>query len=477
MKSERAIDLTTGHIAGNLWRLSLPIMFSNFMQTFYNLTDTWWLGKLSGDAQGAVATAGTTFPLIFFLSSFGFGFTIAGTAMVSRFKGAGENDKIEEVIGQFTFILIVFSALFVLISQLLVAPIVNALSVPVEIVPQTITYIRYIMIGLVFMFIFLLYQSIAHGLGDTWSPMIVQVVSVFVNIVLDPLLIFGVGFFPRLETTGAAIATMIARLIGATIAIYFMYKHSRHLLPSLSEIMPKWRIIKRILKLAIPGSVGHSITSFGFVMLQGFVNSFGTTIISAFSIGNCMIGLYMMPAMGIHNALAAIVGQNLGAKNVPRAQKTIETALIMVLSIMVVGVSIMYFFGADLTKFFIDSPDVIAVGRRMFKVVSFASLAFSIMFVFLGVFNGAGMTKTTMNLSIIRLWAIRIPLVYILSGHLLRMDFFRNSFLHGALQQLAQPLSKYPYDALWWSMIISNIASVIISFVIFRTGSWKHKKI
>ncbi len=475
MRTDRAIDLTKGSLIGNLLSMSLPIMLSNFMQTFYNLTDVWWLGKLEGSAREAVASVGLTFPIVFFLSSFGFGFVVAGTAMVSRFKGAGECDKIKKTVGQYTFILIVFSLIFVLISIFFLGPVLRILQVPDEIYSTTRDYLRLIMIGMVFMFIFISYQGISHGMGDTKTPMKIQVISVLINVFLDPLFIFGIGFLPRSGAIGAGYATLIARVIGAAIAIYSMKKNAPELIPRWKDIAPDPPFLRNMIRLALPASIGQSVTSFGFVLLQGFVNTFGTAVITIFSIGNRMTSIFMMPAMGISNALSAIVGQNLGARDVERARKSVSIASMFVLSIMFVGATIVFLFGSQLTRFFIDDPTVINIGVRMFRVTSVASFIFSILFIFMGVFNGAGQTKATMFLNVARLWIFRIPLVLLLSGFAIK--YVNGSFFEPVARWFAQPLSEHPYDALWWSMVISNTITSVMAFVIYKTDRWTRTSI
>ncbi len=470
---ETGLDLTHGSIYKNMMKLALPIMLSNFMMTFYNLTDAFWLGKLGENAMNAVSVAGLTFPLIFFLSSFGIGFVVAGTALISQYKGAGTPEMMKKVVGQFVIILIVFSIIFLTFSFTFLDSILRLLYVPQEIFEVSKQYISYILVGVFFMFIFLTYQSFAHGLGDTISPMKIQIISVSLNVVLDPIFIFGIGFMPRMETVGAAQATLISRVVAAGLAIYFFKKKTNHIIPNIEDIKPDKKLLKKIFDISIPASVAHSITSFGFIILQGFVNTYGTLVISVFSIGNRMMGLFMMPAMGISNALATIVGQNLGAKKISRAVKSVKVGMILVLLIMLVGCSLLFFFGSTLTRFFINDPAIAGVGERMFKVVSFAALIFSVLFVFMGVFNGSGHTKPTMILNISRLWFLRIPLVFILSGKILEYAFIHDSFLNEVLTKLSIPLSTHSYDALWWSMLISNIFTTILAVIIYRQGKWK----
>lgn len=468
---KQGTDLTTGNLWKTLIVLSLPIMLSNFMQTFYNLTDAFWLGKLGENAREAVSVAGIAFPIVFFLSSFGFGFVVAGTALIAQYKGAGNLEMVKDVVGQFIIILIIFSILYLTFSIFFLDWILEILQVPAEILETSKQYIFIILIGMVFMFGFQSYQSFAHGLGDTVSPMKVQLISVGLNVILDPIFIFGFAFIPRLETVGAAYATLIARIVAAILAVVYIKKKIPIIIPGKANLKFEPTMMKRIIKISIPASLGQSMTSFGFLLLQGFVNSFGTVVISVFSIGNRLNGFFMMPAMGVSNALASIVGQNLGANKVDRAERSVKRAMALVMVIMLFGCSMLFFFGAYLTKFFIADQEVVSIGIRMFRVTAIATLEFSVLFVFMGAFNGAGHTRETMILNIVRLWGLRIPFVLLLSGK--AAEFISWQPLEPILAFFAKPLAETPYDALWFSMVISNLITAIWAIIIYKRGHWK----
>ncbi len=471
------MDLTQGNLFKNLVKLSLPIMFSNFLQMFYNLTDAFWLGKLGENARHAVSVVGLAFPLIFFLSSFGFGFVIAGTSLIAQYKGANKMEMMKEVVAQFVLIMIIFTILFVVIGFFFIEDILHILQTPDVIFSLAKQYLSIILVGMVFMFVSLSYQSFSHGLGDTISPMKIQLIAVGLNVVLDPFMIFGIGFFPRMETIGAAWATFISRGLAAVIAIVFLFKKTPYIIPKLPEIRPAKEMLMRILRISIPASLAQSMTSFGFIILQGFVNSFGTVVMAAYAINNRIIGFFMMPAMGISNGLSSIIGQNIGARKIRRAEKSVNVAFLLVFAIMFTGSVLVYFFGGSITKFFINDLQVIDVGRRMFKVTPIAAFLFGIIFVFIGAFNGSGHTKPIMLLNIVRLWLIRIPLVYILSGTVLHIAFLKDSFLYPLLHRLSIPLSTYPYESLWWSMVVSNAICSIVAYIIYKRGTWKEPRI
>ncbi|MDA3884271.1 MAG: MATE family efflux transporter [Candidatus Delongbacteria bacterium] len=467
------IDLTTGSIWKNLLKLSIPIMLANLMQTFYNLTDTFWLGKLV-DGKNMVAVVGMSFPLVFFISSFGIGFSIAGTSLSSQYKGAGQIDQIKKIFAQYIILIFAFSIVFLFSSLFLIDEILSLINTPEHIMSDAALYLSYILPGMIFMFIAMLYQSFSHGFGDTVSPMKIQLISVGINILLDPILIFGIGFIPSMGIRGAAIATLFSRFVAAIIGIIFIFKKLHMIVPKLSEIVPDKEVLKTIIKVSLPSSIGMSMTSFGFVFLQGFVNSYDTVIMSAHTIGNRVTSLFMMPAMGLSQALSSVVGQCLGAKKIERAKKSIKTTFIAIVSFLTPIYVIIFIFGGYFVQFFVNDPEVISKGIRMFKILTVASFSFSLIHIFMGTFNGSGFTKYTMMFNTARLWLFRIPLVYILSGRFLDYSIFASdNFIRYSLKYLAIPLKEHPWEALWWSMVISNLITLFIAILLYKRGKWE----
>ncbi len=470
-------DLTNGPILSNLIKLALPIMLANLIQTIYNLTDAFWLGKMPTDALEAVAVVGLAFPIVFTIMAFGFGFMVAGTALVSRYKGANESEKIKLVTGQFVLLLTLFTLVFLIVALLFIDNIVVLMQVPEAIRADAISYIQIVMIGMAFMFIFMSYQSFSHGLGDTITPMVISLISVSCNIVLDPIAIFGFGLLPAYGIMGAAWATVFSRVLGAGLAFYYVKKKAPILIPHPKDFIPNPKLLKTIISISIPASISQSITSLGFLLLQGFVNTYGTLVISVFSLGNRLTGFFMMPSMGLSNALSSIVGQNLGAGKIHRAEKSVLHALGTIVVIMTFGCSIIFFFGGELISLFINDPEVIKHGARMFKITSLATFLFSFVFVFNGVFNGSGYTRPTMLLNISRLWLFRIPLTYILAGKIYEKFPVIYNLMPNLFDRLSNIVKPYSYDSLFWAMVVSNLLISILSFIVYLGGGWKRVKV
>ncbi|MFW6048856.1 MAG: MATE family efflux transporter, partial [Candidatus Bipolaricaulota bacterium] len=214
-------DILHGPIIKTLLVLGWPVIISNALQMLYNLVDTYWLGKI-----GKVAVAAPTvgFPVVFLLISLGFGFSIAGGSLVSQHTGAGSSQTANRAAGQvlaFMFISsLVLSALGFGIAPGLLK---TLMGVPEDVFPKALVYIRIIFSGLPLMFSFFAFRSLIRGIGDMVTPMLVTGLSVVVNMFLDPLLIFGVGFFPELGVAGAALATVLSRGAASLVAVYLLF--------------------------------------------------------------------------------------------------------------------------------------------------------------------------------------------------------------------------------------------------------------
>jgi putative MATE family efflux protein len=466
-------NLTEGSLAKNLISMALPLMLSNFIQVVYNLTDTYWLGQMAEGATEAVAITGICFPLVFFFSSFGHGFAVASTALVSRFRGQQNELAIRQTLGQLTIIMLGFMAAFFCVAVFFLETFLGFLNTPAAILPMAVTYIGIIMLGMGFMFAFFSFQSFSVGLGDTLSPMYINIISVVANIILDPILIYGLNGFPQMGIKGAAIATLFSRILAVVIAIVVMFVKFRKLIPEPKFFIPNLKLQKTIFSIAVPSSMAMTTTSFGFIFMQSLVNSLGTSIISAHAIGNRLVNFIMMPPMGISSALATIVGQNLGAGKVKRAVKSFHVALVMSMIIMTCGSSILWFFGDSITSIFLADKTVVGFSNEMLKINSIAVWIFGFLFMFWGVFNGSGHTRPVMIIDFFRLWVIRLPLAYLLCGYFVSRYTGDNSWLIKIINWTATILGEKSYTGLWWPMIVSNFISVLIAFYIYSKGTWK----
>lgn len=317
--------------------LSLPIMFNNFVQTIYNLTDTYWVSKL-GSTEVAAMTL--VWPVIFLMMSLGIGVSIAGTALISQYIGSNNLDDATDVAGQIISFSFVFSLVLGIIGSLLSHSIVKAMGGEGQLLVNATDFLRIIFLGMPTMFVFFAFNSIKQGQGDTITPMKYSTASVVLNMILDPIFIFTFN----LDIKGATIATVIARGIFAFYAVYALFTKTDGIHLSLKHLHINKTVLTKLIKIGLPSSIGQSTTAFGFAILNIFIISFGKSTMAAFGIGNRINSLILMPAMGIGSALATIIGQNLGANNIDRAKKAVKTSTILTTIFLVIGGSVLFTF-------------------------------------------------------------------------------------------------------------------------------------
>jgi putative MATE family efflux protein len=444
-------DLIRGPIARSLLLLAWPVMLSNLFQTIYNLVDTLWLGRLG---KVAIAAPTLSWPLVFFMISIGAGVTIAGTALVAQYTGANRHEEANHAAGQvFTFTGIL-AVLLGIVGFFAARPLIIAMGAGPDLLDSASSYLRIVYAGIPAMFGMFVVTALLNGVGDTVTPMKLMGLSVALNTILDPLLIFGWGPFPAWGVSGAAVATVFSRGLVSIIGLYLLCSGKVGIHIRFRHLRLRWDTVKHILVIGGPASFGQSGTALGFSIMTGILARFGTAVVSAFGIGNRIISIALMPAMGLGQATATMVGQNLGANEKSRAERSawagmgISTVFLLAASIIV------YALRASLVRMFIADNEVIALGSQMFAITAMAFPFMGVLQVVIGTYQGSGHTIYSMFFSLFRLWALRIPLVYVL-GFVLTM---------GA-------------DGVWWAMFISNLGGSVVSIAFFFSGNWKHRVI
>jgi len=446
--SKKKIDVLNGSVYAVLLGLSWPTVVSNLLQTIYNITDAFWLGKL-GKVELAAPTV--AFPIIFVFISLSSGFSIAASALVSQHTGARQKSMAELVATQCVSASVVVSGLVAVLGVLLARRVMSIMTPDPQVQELATTYMQIISVSSPFMFIFLTSSSILRAWGDAKTPMHFAIFSVVLNVVLDPLMIFGWGF-PRMGVAGAAMATLIAR---ATVALYslgvlFGKRHEFSL--HLKYLLPRWNVIRKILAIGLPSSLGDAFTALGFAFIMSVVARFGTAVTSAYGVGNRVISMITMFSAAVSMAVATMVGQFLGGDMVDKAKETLLKAAVVTFLIVGTICSLLFFYGEWITRFFITNPDVVQYGRTFFRYVSFSVPFFAVMNVLLGAFRGSGHTVQLTFINLLRLWGIRIPLVVLMSSSL----GVRGVFI---------------------AMIISNILALAVTVVFLSNGKWAQKLI
>jgi putative MATE family efflux protein len=437
-------DFTTGKEAGLILRFATPMLLGNLFQQLYNVTDRIIVGQVI--SEKALAAVGASFPILFALISFSIGIASGGTIVISQYFGAKDYNNVRKAINTLYFFFFIASIILSATGIILSESIFRLTKLPEEVIPYAKVYFNTIALGIVVFFGFNGTSAILRGLGDSKTPLFFLIIASIFNIILD--LLFVVVF--KWGVAGAAYATIISHLGAFITAIVYLNK--THKLININFLKLKFdkKIFYQSVKIGVPAGLQHTFVAIGMIALYRVVNEFGTGVTSAYTAAGTIGNLAILPSITLSQALAAFVGQNMGAFKTDRV-KTGLRATLLISSLISVGISVMIIaFRNILMHFFTDNEEVIRVGTEYMIITATFYLLFSIMFTFNGVMRGAGDTLIPMFITLITLWLIRIPLAVLLSG------------IIGT-------------NGIWWSSPASWSAGMLFSILYYLTGKWKSK--
>jgi putative MATE family efflux protein len=426
-----------------LFRLAWPIVLTNLLQTIYNLTDAYFLGKL-GTIEFSAPTI--TFPIIFIILSLATGFSQAATSMIAQYVGMKNKKMAEKSAAQVLLTVFVVAVVVTVLGISFASPILRLINVPEELFEPAYGYLSVMMLAVPMMFFGELLSSIFRGWGNSGITLQVMFLTVGLNIVLDPIFIFVLG----LGVKGAALATLIARTVTFVYFLYILLRNKTGFTVHMKDFKPDFRMIKKIFAIGLPGSIGQSVTAIGFTFIMGIVTGFGPAVISIYGIGNRVLSMVTMFAIGMSLATATMAGQFVGADKPEKAKETVRVSATITFFIVLTISTLLFFFGQYVTKFFINEQEVIDLGYHFFRLVAFSLPFFATMSVFQGALRGTGHTTLATTADMLRLWAVRIPLVIWLS-------------------------EVYGFNGIFYAMIISNISAMIIAYVFLKVGKWTER--
>lgn len=446
MKNNRE-KILHGNMRSVLLSLALPVMAANAIQTVYGLADTFWVSKLA-DGDIAVAAVSYIGPMVGVAIALGIGMNIAGISMISQFVGLGRENEPRKVAGQLVSFSFFFSVVLGILGLLFGKQLLAATGAEGLILEYGWEYLQAVFLGGPAMFVFFAFQSIKQAQGDTLTPMLLAGASVILNIILDPVFMFTFD----LGIAGAAWATVVTRALSTVVGMYLLFFTDNGLRLNLGDLRFNSKIMGKIVKIGLPSGFGQSIEGIGFMIMNSFVLSFGDYTVAAFGIGNRINNLIFMPAMGLGSALAAVVGQNLGANQIDRAVKAVKESIFLSVTIMATGAVAMFFAAPHIIKIFSQHPLVLEQGTYYLRLISMSIPLMGIFQAFVGCFQGSGHTLMAMLVTTGRLWALRLPMIIL-------FKYFT-------------PLAE---KSVWFAMVGSNLLTCVFAFFLFLSGRWKQK--
>ena len=446
--SDRRQRLLEGPIAPALIRLAVPIILGNALQTGYQLTDAFWVGRLGASAVAAVAIS---FPVTFLVIALGAGFAMAGATLSAQYMGAGRQDLVNHVAAQTMLAVAVSSVILGTVGFLLTPHLLRLLGVAPDVYAGALGFMRVSFIGIIFVFLYAMFQALMRGIGETKIPLYIVLATVLLNFALDPLFIFGWGPVPGHGVTGAALATLATQALAALAAMTILLRGRHGIALAWSDLRPDIAYIKRAFFLGFPGSIELSTRGLGLVIMSFLVASFGTLPIAAYGVGSNVVQVVTILAMGLSMAVSTLVGQNIGAGNVQtrgahRAPGQRDRVRVLSLA----GI-LAYVFAPLLVAFFVPGDaEVIAEGARFIRIMCLAWGGIGIQLCVVATFRASGNMLNAMVIALVSQFMIQFPLAYVLSKH--------------------TPLGV---DGLWWSFPVTNVLVALVSLGWFARGAWK----
>lgn len=448
MKKMSRDEILNGNMLKTIFILSIPVVINSFLQTMYNLTDTYWIGKLGTEELAAI---NLVTPMQNMIVNFGSGITVAGSVLISQYLGAKRDEEARSMANQIFACAIIFSVFCAGICSLTAGNIVTWLGAEDEIFGYAKTYLQLVILDMPFLFTINMYTSSHQAEGDTLTPMLLNLLGIVLNLFLDPMLMVVLNW----GAAGAALATVFSKMICAVIAFVALHNRKRLVYLDLKKLKFEREKLVLIVTVGLPSAIGGSVQQLGFLILSRNVFAYGKQAMAAYGIGNKINGIISLPSSGLGSATAIIVGQNYGAGQIKRAQKATLISSAMAVAFLLVGGFVLSRapVSRSVVKIFTEDPEVIGMASEFLSIMAFWCFANGVHDCVNGFFKGIARTTVPMAVDISRLWIFRFGTLYICEY-----------VLHIGVRSI------------WYAVVVSNGIAAVILLVLYLSGVWKKWK-
>jgi putative MATE family efflux protein len=444
-------DWTKGNILRNLLSLSWPMVVSNSLNMLGPTIDMIWVGKLGSASIAGVGIAGMA---VMVVNSARMGLTTGTRAMIARFFGGGDIRGSNHVAQQAFIISAAFSIIMAVIGIALAEVIMRIMGVEPDVVSEGAAYMRIMFIGSVAMSFRMMGEGIMQASGDAQTPMRIAVFFRLFHVALCPFLIFGWWIFPRLGVSGAALTNVISQSLGVGLSLWVLFSGRSRLRLTLKGLSLDRSIIWRIVKIGIPASITGIERSFANLVLVWFIVPFGTFAVAAHTVVQRASQFLYMPSQGFGQAAGVLAGQNLGAGQPGRAERTGWLAAGVFTSIMLVSSVVVFLWAENIVRIFNSEPDLVEIASTFLRIEIVSYLVFGLVVVLSQCLNGVGDTAIPMITTLLTMWLVQVPLAYFLPR-----------------------ITGLGVYGVRWAIVTAIVMRAIIYTAYFRSGRWKRKKV
>ncbi|MEN7529696.1 MATE family efflux transporter [Cupriavidus sp. 2SB] len=446
--------LTTGPIGRTLLMFSLPVLGSNILQSLNASINSIWVGRFLGEA--ALTATSNANIILFFLLGVVFGISMANTILIGQAIGARDIDEARRVVGTGTTFFVALSVLAAALGYIFTPDILDAMQTPADAAPLAVSYLRIIFIALPFMYFYNFVMMTLRGAGDSRTPFYFMLMSAVLDVVLNPILIFGVGPIPALGIAGSALATLIAQLTSLAAMIVTLYRRKHFLLlhrTQLGLLIPDTAILRALVAKGLPMGLQMVVISSSAIVMMSLVNAYGSQTTAAYGVASQLWTYVQMPALAVGASVSSMVAQNVGAGLWARVSRITQVGLLFNVAMTGALVALIYLFNRHSLGLFLGDDGVaIEIAQHVNRVVLWSFILFGFTIVVFGTVRATGAVMAPLVILFISMWVIRLPFAWLLGPHI------------GA-------------ESIWWSFPLGSIVSVVLAFAYYRFGNWKSSHI
>src|ERR1700730_308569 len=443
-------SFTEGSISRGLFRFALPILFAHVLQSLNGSVNSIWVGRFLGEAALTATSIANT--VMFLLIGAAFGIAMAATILLGQSIGANNMTEAKRVVGTSASFFAGISVVMAIIGLVICEPILLAMRTPADSLPLAVAYMRVIFLALPCLYMYAFVMSVLRAAGDSKTPFYFMVLSVAIDIGLNPVFIFGLGPIPRLGIAGSALATFVSQAISLTAMILHLYRRG-HLLVLHKDELPLLRlnltVVGTLVKKGIPMSAQMLVLSMSGVLMVSIVNHFGVDTAAAFGASLQLWNYIQMPAFAVGMAVSAMAAQNVGARKWDRVNSIARVGVVF--SVVLTGSVVLIIELLDTHAFQLFLPagsEALRQASHLNHVVTWSFIFFGVSMVLFGVVRATGAVMAPLFVLTISLLVVRFPLAEALIG-------------------------RYQADAVWWSFPTSSALAAVLAVLYYKYGGWR----
>jgi putative MATE family efflux protein len=444
-------DFTTGSINKAIFLLAVPMVLEMVLESLFAVVDIYFVNQVGNDAVSTVVLTEASLTILY---SVAWGLAMGVTAMVARRTGEKDFNAASKVSAQAILLAVLFSIVISVVGFLFPREILGFMGASKEVVEENFLFTQVMLTGNIVIMLLFVNNGIFRGIGNANIAMKSLLIANAINIILDPLLIKGIGPFPAMGLMGAAVATTIGRTCGVVYQLYYLFNGKALIKLVKKQFTISLNILNSILKTSLGGMLQFIIGSCSWIFLAKLIAESGTAVTAGYGTAIRICIFTILPAWGLANAAATLVGQNLGAGQPDRAEKSVWRTAFIALVFFAIVALVFYFFGETLMRLFTSDEEAIKAGTLCLHILAIGYIFFAYGMVIVQAFNGAGDTKTPTVINIFIYWILQIPLAYFLAKYL-----------------------KMGQLGVYIAIGIAETSLAVVSIIVFKRGKWKHVKV